>query len=72
MQIKYSTTADEKIVRKLKRLSEKSRIPQSKLFEEAVLLLEAQHASDVVSPEFRRVVDRSIQKNLPLLKRLAG
>lgn len=71
MQVKYSTTADEKTVRAIKRLSEKTRIPQSKLFEEAVRLLEAQHASDIVTPEFRRLVDRSIQKNLPLLKHLA-
>ena len=71
MQIKYSTKIGVKEVKLLKRLSEQSRIPQSKLLEEAIHLLEAQHASDVVTPEFRRLVDRSIQKNLPLLKRLA-
>ncbi|GEM_PF-5854809 len=71
MQIKYSTKLGAKEVRTLKRLSEDSRIPQSKLLEEAIHLLEAQHANDVVTPEFRRLVDHSIRKNLPLLKRLA-
>ncbi len=71
MQIKYSTKLGQKEVRVLKRLSEQSRIPQSKLLEEAIHLLETQFEHDIVTPEFRRIVDRSIQKNLPLLKRLA-
>lgn len=71
MQIKYSTKLGEKEVNALKRISEQSRIPQSKLLEEAIHLLEAQFSNDVVTPEFRRRVDHSIQRNLPLLKRLA-
>ncbi len=71
MKLNFSTKMEAKKVRTLKRLSEQSRIPQSKLLEEAIDLLEAQFATDVVTPEFRRMVDRSIQKNLPLLKRLA-
>ncbi len=71
MQVKYSTKLDQREVRVLRRLSEQTRIPQSKLLKEAVHLLEAQFANDVVTPEFRRMVDRSIQRNLPLLKRLA-
>ncbi len=71
MQIKYSTKMDRKAVETLRRLSGQSRIPQSKLLEEAVHLLEAQFSHDVVTPEFRRMTDRSIQRNLPLLKRLA-
>lgn len=71
MQIKYSTKIGAKEVKTLKRLSEQSRIPQSKLLEEAIHLLDAQFSNDVVTPEFRRVVDQSIQRNLPLLKRLA-
>jgi hypothetical protein len=71
MTVKYSTTLNEKAVRTLKRLSDQSHIPQSKLLEEAIRLLENQHAHDVVTPEFRRLVDHSIRKNLPLLKRLA-
>ena len=71
MDIKYSTKMGQKEVRTLRRLSEQTRIPQSKLLEEAVHLLEAQFANDVVTPEFRRMVDQSIQRNLPLLKRLA-
>ena len=71
MQIKYSTKLGQKEVRTLKRLSEQSRIPQSKLLEEAIHLLEAQFANDVVTPEFRRIVDQTIQEDLPALKRLA-
>ena len=71
MQIKYSTKLGDKEVRILRHLSEQSRIPQSKLLEDAIHLLEAQFANDVVTPEFRRLVDKSIQRNLPLLKRLA-
>lgn len=71
MKINFSTKLGAREARALKRLSEQSRIPQSKLLEEAIHLLEAQFANDVVTPEFRRMVDRSIQKHLPLLKRLA-
>ena len=71
MQIKYSTKIGEKEVRTLKRLSEKSRIPQSKLLEEATHLLDAQFANDVVTPEFRRLVDQTIKEDLPALRRLA-
>ena len=71
MQIKYSTKLGQKEVKTLKRLSEQSRIPQSKLLEEAIHLLEAQFSNDAVTPEFRRVVDESIKRHLPLLKRLA-
>ena len=71
MKLNFSTKLGAKEVRTLKRLSEQSRIPQSKLLEEAIHLLEAQFANDVITPEFRRMVDRSIQRNLPLLKRLA-
>ncbi len=71
MQIKYSTKVDAKVVRTLRRLSEKSRIPQSKLFEEAVHLLEAQFEQDVVTPEFRRLADQTMKEDLPALRRLA-
>ena len=71
MQTKYSTKLGQKEVRTLKRLSEQSRIPQSKLLEEAIHLLEAQFANDVVTPEFRRIVDQTIKEDLPALRRLA-
>lgn len=71
MTVKFSTTLGKKEVQTLRRISEQSRIPQSKLLEEAIHLLEAQFSNDVVTPEFRRRVDRSIQRNLPLLKHLA-
>lgn len=71
MHIKYSTKLDKKIVQILKHLAKRTRIPQSKLLEEAVQLLEAQYANDVVTPDFRRRVDGSIVRHRPLLKRLA-
>ena len=71
MQIKYSTKLGAKEVKTLKRLSEQSRIPQSKLLEEAIHLLDAQFSNDVVTPEFRRLVDQTIKEDLPALRRLA-
>ncbi|MBI4313181.1 MAG: ribbon-helix-helix domain-containing protein [Candidatus Omnitrophica bacterium] len=71
MMAKYSTQLQTKRIHALKQLSEKTRIPQSALLDEAIRLLEAQYAQDVVTPEFRRRVDDSIKRNLPLLKRLA-
>ncbi len=71
MQVKYSTKLDQKDVRTLRRLSEQTRIPQSKLLGEAVHLLEAQFANDVITPEFRRLVDQTIKEDLPALRRLA-
>lgn len=71
MQIKYSTKLSQKEIQTLRRLATRTRIPQSKLLEEAIQLLEAQYTNDVVTPEFRRQVDASITRNRPLLKRLA-
>lgn len=71
MPVKYSTKLGQSEIRALKRLAEQTRIPQSKLLEEAIHLLEAQYAHDVVTPEFRRLVDASIARHRPLLKRLA-
>ncbi len=71
MKLNFSTKLEAKKVRTLKRLSEQSRIPQSKLLEEAIDLLEAQFATDVITPEFRRVVDQAIKEDLPALRRLA-
>ena len=71
MQIKYSTKLGEKEVRALRRLSRESRVPQSKLLEEAIHLLEAQLSTDVISPDFRRLVDQTIKEDLPALRRLA-
>ena len=71
MDIKYSTKLGQKEVRVLRKLSEQTRIPQSKLLEEAIHLLEAQFTNDVVTPEFRRLVDQTIKEDLPALRRLA-
>lgn len=71
MQIKYSTKLDQKQVKILKQLSEQTRVSQAKLLEEAIALLEAQYANDVITPQFRRLVDSSIARHKPLLKRLA-
>ena len=71
MAIKFSTNLGEKEARALRRISEKTRIPQSKLVEEAIHLLEAQHATDVITPDFRRLVDQTIKEDRPALRRLA-
>ncbi|MBI2166756.1 MAG: ribbon-helix-helix domain-containing protein [Candidatus Omnitrophica bacterium] len=71
MHLKYSTKLNQSEVRTLKRLSEQTRVPQSKLLEEAIHLLEAQYAHDVVTPEFRRRVDDSLARHRPLLRKLA-
>lgn len=71
MKLNFSTKLGSKEVRTLKRLSEQSRIPQSKLLEDAIHLLEAQLTHNLVTPEFRRVVDQTIKEDLPALKRLA-
>lgn len=62
---------DVKRARRLKQWSQETKIPQAKLLEQAIDLLGAQLACDRVTPEFRRRVDASIQRHLPLLKRLA-
>ncbi len=71
MQIKYFTKLGAKEGRTLRRLSEQSRVPQSKLLEDAIHLLEAQFTNDVVTPEFRRMTDQIIKEDLPALKKLA-
>ena len=71
MKLNFSTKLGAKEVRTLRKLSEQSRIPQSKLLEEAIHLLEAQFAHNLVTPEFRRVVDQVIKEDLSALRRLA-
>lgn len=71
MKLNFSTKLEAKRVRTLKRLSEQSRIPQSKLLEDAIDLLEAQFATDVITPGFLQVVDQTIKEDLPALRRLA-
>ena len=71
MQIKYSTKLSRKEIQTIKRIAAQTRIPQSKLLEEAIQLLEAQYANDIITPEFRRRVDSSVARNQKLLKRLA-
>ncbi len=71
MKLNLSTKLGAKEVRTLKRLSEQSRIPQSRLLEEAIHLLEARFVNDVITPEFRRLVDQTLKDDLPALKRLA-
>ena len=71
MKLNFSTKLGAKEARTLKRLSEQSRIPQSKLLEEAIHLLEAQFTHNLVTPEFRRVVDQTIKEDFTALRRLA-
>ena len=71
MKLNFSTKLEAKKVRTLKRLSEQSRIPQSKLLEEAIDLLETQFATDIITSEFRRAVDQTVKEDLPALRRLA-
>ncbi len=71
MLAKYSTQLPAKRIQTLKRLSQQTRIPQSALLDEAIQLLEAQYANDIVTPEFRRIVDQVIKEDLPALRRLA-
>lgn len=71
MALKYSTKLGQSEIRTLKRLSEQTRIPQSRLLEEAIHLLDAQYENDIVTPQFRRTVDASIARHRPLLKKLA-
>ncbi len=71
MQVKYSTMLDAQRVKRLRGWSAQTKIPQAKLLEEAIDLLGASLAHDVVTPAFRRMVDASISRHRPLLKRLA-
>lgn len=68
---KFSTQLPVKRIQALKRMSEQTHIPQSALLDRAIRLLQAQFVTDVVTPEFRRLVDQTIQEDLPALRRLA-
>ncbi|MBI4226938.1 MAG: ribbon-helix-helix domain-containing protein [Candidatus Omnitrophica bacterium] len=71
MQVKYSTMLDARKVKQLREWSSQTKVPQAKLLEEAIDLLGASLAHDVVTPAYRRVVDQVIKEDLPALKRLA-
>ncbi|MBI5202997.1 MAG: ribbon-helix-helix domain-containing protein [Elusimicrobia bacterium] len=70
-QVKFSSKIGKREAATLKALSERTRISQAKLLEEAVHLLEAHYAHDVIDAAFRREVDAVIKEDLSALRRLA-
>ena len=67
----YTTKLDEKTLRTLKAVSERTRIPQSELVREGVELALRRHAEDIVSPELRKDIEELLREDKGLLQRLA-
>ena len=67
----YTTKLDEKTLKALKAVSERTRIPQSELVREGVELALRRHSEDVVSPELRREIEDLLREDKGLLRRLS-
>jgi len=71
MKVSISTRIDAKLKKKLDALSKRSRVPQTALVEEALELLFSVRTSSPITPEFREMVDRYIEKNRKALEELS-
>lgn len=67
----FTTKLDEKTVKALKAVSERTRIPQSELVREGVELALRRHAEDIVSPQLRQDIEELLREDKGLLQRLA-
>lgn len=67
----FTTKLDEKTVKALKAVSERTRIPQSELVREGVELALRRHAEDIVSPQLRQDISDLLKEDKGLLQRLA-
>lgn len=67
----YTTKLDEKVLKALKAVSERTRIPQSELVREGVELALRRHAEDVVSAQLREDIENLLKEDRKLLQRLA-
>ena len=67
----FTTKLDEKTLKALKAVSERTRIPQSELVREGLELALRRHAEDIVSPELRKDIEELLNEDKGLLQRLA-
>lgn len=67
----YTTKLDEKTLKALKAVSERTRIPQSELVREGVELALRRHAEDILTPELRQDIEDLLREDKKLLRRLS-
>ena len=67
----YTTKLDERMLKALRAVSERTRIPQSELVREGVELALRRHAEDVVSPQLRQDIEDLLKEDKGLLQRLS-
>lgn len=67
----FTTKLDEKTLKALKAVSDRTRISQADLVREGVELALRRHAEDIVSPELRQEIEEIVAEDKGLLKRLA-
>lgn len=71
MKHAFNTKIDERKFRALQKLSAISKVPQSRLVEEALDLLFTTRQADVVDAKFLSLVRKVVAADLPALKILA-
>ena len=67
----FTTKLDEKTLETLKRVSEKTRIPQSELVREGISLALRRYVEDALTPELRAEIESLLKEDSRVLKRLA-
>lgn len=67
----FTTKLDERTLKALKAVSERTRISQSDLVREGIELALRRHAEDIVSPELREEIEALLLEDKGLLQRLA-
>lgn len=66
----YTTKLDEKMLKALRAVSERTRIPQSELVREGVELALRRHAEDIISADLRQEIEDLLKEDKGLLERL--
>ena len=67
----FTTKLDEKTLATLKKVSGRTKIPQSELVREGISLALRRYAEDVLTPELREEVENLLAEDRGLLKRLS-
>ncbi len=67
----FTAKIDEKTLKALKAVSERTRIPQSELLREGIALVLRRHAEDVLTVGLKNEIEALLKEDSALLKRLA-
>lgn len=67
----FNTKLDARQIELLDKVSAATHIPKAVLVRQAIDILIDEYKEDIISPEFTKLVDKSLRQNIRLLKKLS-